>query len=75
MSIEHEQRHDSGEPLFAHSLWMGRCGNPQCQSVHLDLLDRTGDVIACASVGRTDIASMISKLQDLAYEIATERKA
>lgn len=65
----------SGEPFFATSLWIGRCGNPECGSIHIDLLDQHGDVIACGTIGVRDQSSAIGKLQDLAYEIATERKA
>ena len=63
-----------GEPRHATGIFIGRCANPDCRSLHLDLVD--GDeVFACAAIPVSQLKLLTEHLHGIAYEIATENEA
>ena len=60
------------EPRHATGIFIGRCVNPDCRSLHIDLVE--GDeVIACAAIPVSQLTLLTDHLHGIAYEIATER--
>lgn len=62
-------------PKHATAMWVGRCGNQHCRMVHVDFIDEHDDVFASGTIAAEMLPSLIEKLRDYAYEIATENKA
>lgn len=59
-------------PMYAHGIWIGRCGKPGCRSIHIDMVDEEGNVLACAAIPHTAARGFTESIRDCAYEIATE---
>jgi hypothetical protein len=61
--------------IHADAITISRCGDPNCKSIHIDLLASDEQVIACAALGVEDVRSFTEKMRSVAYEIATENPA
>jgi hypothetical protein len=55
--------------MHAHGIWVGRCGKPTCRSIHIDLCDEDGEVIACACIAVDDVRGFTENIKDCAYAI------
>jgi len=57
---------------YATQLMVGRCENPDCQSVHVDLLVEN-EVVCCAAISVDKIDAFIADLQENAAWIKAEK--
>jgi len=58
--------------LYADAIRFGRCKNPHCRAVHIDLLDSDNEAIACATVNVDEVPAFTEAMRNVAYEIAVE---
>ena len=56
----------------ARGMLVGRCDDPRCKALHIDLVDEDNEVFASAVVPACDIPKLTQCLRNYAYEIATE---
>jgi hypothetical protein len=57
--------------LYATSIQVGTCGDPECECVHIQLYDGNEEPIAIATIHIDLVRDLLKKIQDTAYEIST----